>query len=121
MSKSGPVWVKNLQSVVAGVSDPLHPDLPLEVPDVPAGDHRDLAVGELGQHLQNFLGLGRDYGQGRFLSEERNCPIKVEDDTKLGAVIHQATKVLLEIFNIQLVNILLRVMTFILLINKDDN
>ena len=116
MSKSGPVRVQNLQSVVAGVSDPLHPDLPLEVPDVPAGDHRDLAVGELGQHLQSFLGFWRDDGQGRLLGQERDGAVEVEDDAELGAVVHQATQGLLEISNIQLVDILLRVMTFILLV-----
>ena len=114
MSKSGPVWVKNLQSVVAGVSDPLHPDLPLEVPDVPAGDHRDLAVGELGQHLQSFLGFWRDDGQGRLLGQGRNCPVKVEDDSQLGTVVHKFPKILLEVFNIQFVNVLLGVMAVIL-------
>ena len=108
--------MKNLQSVVASVGDSLHSNLPLEIKNVPARYHRDLTVRELGQHLQSFLRLCRDDGQGWLLSEERNGAVKVEDDAELGAVIHQSSKVLLEILNIQLVNILLRVMTFVLLV-----
>ena len=114
MSESGSVRMKNLQSVVASVGDSLHPNLPLEVNNVPARDHCDLTVRELGQHLQSFLSFWWDDGQGGLLGEERKCAVKVEDDAELGAVVHQSTKVLLEIFNIQLVNILLCVMTFIL-------
>ena len=114
MSESGSVRMKNLQSVVASVGESLHPNLPLEIDNVPARYHRDLTVRELGQHLQSLLGFRRDDGQGGLLGEEGKCPVKVEDDAELGAVVHQSTKGLLEIPDIQLVNILLRMMTFIL-------
>ena len=116
MSKFGSVRMKNLQPVIASVGDSLHSNLPLEIKNVPARYHCDLTVGELGQHLQSFLRLGRDDGQRWLLSEVRKGAVKVEDDAKLGAVIHQSSKVLLKIFNVQLIDILLRVMTFILMV-----
>ena len=114
MSKFGTIRMKDLQTVIASVSDSIHSDLGLKIKNIPARYDCDLAVRELGQHLQSFLGLRRDDGQGRLLGQGRNCPVKVEDDSQLGTVVHKFPKILLEVFNIQFVNVLLGVMAVIL-------
>ena len=100
MSESGSVGMKDLQAVIAGVCDSIHSNLGLEIENIPAGYDCNLAVRELGQHLQSLLGLWRDDGQGRLLGQERNCPVKVEDDSQLGAVVNKFPKILLEIIDI---------------------
>ena len=115
VGEPGAVGVDDLQPVVPRVRDPGHgPDLPLQVLDVPTGDDGDLAVGELGQTLQSLLGLWRNDGQSGLLGQEGKGSIKVKNDSKLGAGVHQFPEILLKVSNTHLLNILFSMLVSIL-------
>ena len=100
--------------MIACIGDSLHPNLLLELHDAAAGDDGDLAVRDVGEPLEHSLGLWRNDRQCWLLCQEGESSIKVKDDAKLGALVHQGAEVLVEVPHLHLLYVLLCVFVLLL-------